>query len=59
VLKVIIGLLKFVPHFLMEPSTGVGDGSFIVELVFLASPLGALAAAVGIYWSVVGGGPWA
>ena len=50
VLIVIVGLLNFhVPHFLIEPAASVGDGSSLLELVFLSNLLGALAAAVGIY----------
>jgi hypothetical protein len=50
VLIVIVGLLNFhVPHFLIEPATAAGNGSFLLELVFLANLLGAVTAAVGIY----------
>jgi hypothetical protein len=42
VLIVIVGFLNFhVPHFLIEPATSVGDGSYLLELVFLTNLLGA------------------
>jgi hypothetical protein len=49
VLITLTGLLNFhVPHFLVESPRVAGPGSSLLELVFLANLLGALAAAVGI-----------
>src|SRR6266568_853930 len=55
VLIVMVGLLNFhVPHFLLESPKYFGSASSLLELVLLATLLGAVVAAVGIYRNM----PW-
>ena len=55
-LIIVVGLLNFhVPHFVLERSTDSVAGASWLELVFVAVVLGAMTAAVGIWWASLWG----